>query len=293
MIQNFAVLKPAMLALIGFLALSHTSQRANAADRVQFESAYYQVGPLQLRLARERGEPIARVPADLINGYLTKPEGNGPFPAIVHLHGCSGLPKSVKTGATNGFWPEQLAAWGYVVLVVDSFTTRGISQACSGGTAPRIGDAYGAWAYLSGQSFVDSKRIAVMGFSQGGNTALSLVQQRDFELFEYEGDRQFKAAIAFYPNCGSDGIMTVATLILIGELDDWTPSLACKSMMVARSGAGSPVKLMVYPGAYHAFDIAALQPGREYFGHWTEYNRPAAEQAIEEVRRFLAQQLGR
>ena len=90
-----------------------------------------------------------------------------------------------------------------------------------------------------GSEFCRSKTDCRDGFSQGGNTALSLVQQRDFELFEYERDRQFKAAIAFYPNCGSDGTMTVATLILIGELlDDWTPAFACKSMMAARSGAG-------------------------------------------------------
>ena len=294
MIQSFAVLKPVTLGLIGLFTLCH-DHRALAAERVQFESARYQVGPLQLRLARERGETVARPPADIVDGYLTKPDGAGPFAAIVHLHGCSGLGNAFKAGADKGLWSPRLAAWGYVVLVVDSFTTRGISQACTGGLAPaaRIADAYGALAYLSRQPFVDVNRIAVIGFSQGAITTLAAVGQHDFDLFDHEGDRKFKAAIAFYPSCPSDGTMTVPTLILIGELDDWTRASACTTMMASRTGAGSPVRLIVYPDARHGFDIVALPPGREYFGHRVEYNAAAAEQATEEVRQFLARQLGR
>src|SRR5213075_1892241 len=82
---------------------------AGAAERVQFESARYQLGPLQLRLARERGETVARPPAEIISGYLTKPNGAGPFPAVVHLHGCNGLSKAFKSGTDMGQWSEQLA----------------------------------------------------------------------------------------------------------------------------------------------------------------------------------------
>jgi len=268
----------------------------HAAERVQFESARYQVGPLQQRLARERGEAVARPPADIIVGYLTKPQGDGPFPAIVHLHGCSGLPKAFKEGTDKGQWSEQLAAWGYAVLVVDSFTTRGIAQACTTAgksTAARIGDAYGALAYLATLPFVDPNRIALLGFSQGAITALALVGARDFDLFENEAAHTFKAAVAFYPACPEDGTMTVPTLILIGEADDWTRAVGCTRMMANRSGAGSPVRLIVYPGAHHGFDIVALQPGREAFGHRVEYDETAARRATEEVRRFLAEQLAR
>lgn len=267
----------------------------NGVELVHFASARYLVGPLQLRLARERGETISRPRVEIIDGFLTRPEGLGPFPAIVHLHGCGGLPKAFKTGADKGQWSEKLAAWGYVVLVVDSFTTRGIEQTCTaaGPAAARIGDAYGALAYLATQPFVDPKRIALLGFSQGAISALALIRARDFDLFENEADHKFKTAIAFYPTCPDDGTMTVPTLILIGELDDWTPAVDCTRMMASRTGAGSPVRLVVYPGAYHAFDVMALQPGREMFGHRLEYNAAAERQAAEEVRRFLAEQLGR
>jgi dienelactone hydrolase len=281
---------------LAFSLIASVLDPARAAERLQFESARYQIGPLQQRLARERGEAIARPPAEIIDGFLIKPEGNGPFPAVVHLHGCNGLPKAFKAGADEGQWSKQLAAWGYVVLVVDSFTTRGIEQACTAighGIAARIGDAYGALAYLAAQPFVDANRIALLGFSQGAITALSLVGARDFEMFENEVDHKFKAAVAFYPACPADGTMTVPTLILIGELDDWTRAVGCRSMMEERTGAGSPVRLIVYPGAYHAFDVMALQPGREMYGHRIEYNETAARQAIDEVRRFLAEQFER
>lgn len=271
-------------ALIGIMA-----GPADAAERVRIESARYQVGPLQQRLARERGETMAR-PAEIVDGYLTKPEGSGPFPAIVHLHGCTGLRQAFRDGTDLRSWSTQLAAWGYVVLAVDSFTTRGIGNTCHGGPAPRVPDAYGALSYLARQPFVDPSRVALMGFSAGGIATLSAVGVRDFDLFENE--RRFKAAIAFYPLCRTDNSFAIPTLILIGDADDWTPASYCRDMMTKRH-PDAPVKLIVYPGAHHSFDAPFMRPGQTTFGHRTEYNAAAAEAATEEVRRFLADHLAR
>jgi dienelactone hydrolase len=285
----FMNIMPRLLLAIATLLLPAWQDRQlpDRKDRVWFESARYQVGPLQRRLARERGESIQRPPADLIHGYLIMPEGDGPFPAIVHLHGCSGLPKAFKNG-TERLWPERLAAWGYVVLAVDSFTTRGIDNTCLGEPAPRVEDAYGALAYLAQLPLVDVRRVGLIGFSAGGIATLSAIGKRDFDLFEDE--RRFKAAVAFYPRCHPDNTFAIPTLILIGEADDWTPASACKDMMSKRRNEDA-VKLVVYPDAHHGFDAPSLQPGRRRFGHWNEYNAVAAEQATEEVRRFLAEQL--
>lgn len=261
----------------------------NGTERVHFPSARYQLGPLQQRLANGESE---RPSADTINGYLTRPAGDGPFPALVHLHGCSGLPRAFTLGTEKGLWPERLAAWGYVVLSVDSFALRGIIDTCSGEPAPRVGDAYGALAYLARLPYVDTRRIGLIGFSAGGIATLSVAGRRDFELFENESEQRFKAAVAFYPYCRPGRTFAIPTLILIGDADDWTPASLCRTMVSIRRN-DDPVRLVVYPDAHHGFDAPVLQPGRRRFGHWNEYNAAAAEQATEEVRLFLMEQLAR
>jgi len=82
------------------------------------------------------------------------------------------------------------------------------------------------------------------------------------------------------------------SLILVGELDDWTPAKDCMRK-VARWSAGPAVELVTYPGAYHDFDDPDLQPGRKLFDHWLEYNADAANDANRRIREFLADQLGR
>ena len=63
--------------------------------------------------------------------------------------------------------------------------------------------------------------------------------------------------------------------------------------MVAHSRPdGARIALTVYPGAYHAFDVAQLKPGTRSLGHWLEYNEPAAKDAEQRVRAFLAVNLG-
>ena len=63
--------------------------------------------------------------------------------------------------------------------------------------------------------------------------------------------------------------------------------------MVAHARPDSaPIALHVYPDAHHAFDVAVLQPGRRAFGHWLEYNEPAAKDTEAKTRAFLASHLG-
>ena len=81
--------------------------------------------------------------------------------------------------------------------------------------------------------------------------------------------------------------MSVPTLVLVGELDDWSPAKQCKRMVTQRSGRGSPVQLNVYKDAYHAFDSPEFKTGFEAYGHWIEYNASAADQSISDVRVFL------
>jgi dienelactone hydrolase len=81
-------------------------------------------------------------------------------------------------------------------------------------------------------------------------------------------------------------------LILVGDSDDWTPAAACRKMMEQRSGKGSPIKLIVYPNAPHAFDVENLRTGISSFGHFLQYNELAANRSFQDSHAFLSETLG-
>ena len=149
-------------------------------------------------------------------------------------------------------------------------------------------DAYGALLYLAEQHFVDADRIGVVGYSQGAMVALSAVELNgNGTLF----DRHFRAVVAYYPLCG-DIAVGAPTVILIGELDDWTPARDCRNAVARRSGEGSPVKLVIYPGAHHGFNFARDKPVTA-FGHHMEYNEAASRAAWTEAVSALREAFGR
>src|ERR1043166_9212961 len=105
----------ACLGVAVFVATFSSNAATLAGELVRFESAPVHVGQLQQRLARELGK-TAKAASETIEGYLSKPEGDGPFSAVVYLHGCDGL----SEGAPK-FVAQFATALGYVSLTVDSF----------------------------------------------------------------------------------------------------------------------------------------------------------------------------
>ena len=214
-------------------------------------------------------------------GYLARPDGSGPFPAVVVLHGCNGFSGASATIA------DRLKSLGYVTLTIDSLGPRNSSSECGHFSIGQATDAYAALRYLSQQPFVDPDRVAVLGNSMGGSSALFDVERGAIEKMF---DRKFRAAIAYYPSCrGHSAIMSAPTMILIGDADDWNPASACREMAAQPRDEGARVDLYVYPGAYHGFNLRELRPGIRVLGHWLEYNKPAALDAWEKVRTFLAE----
>jgi dienelactone hydrolase len=224
-----------------------------------------------------------------LQGLLRRPAGAGPFPAVVLLHSCNGNWKGLDER-----WGRQIAPWGYITLTVDSFGPRGVDETCGNGTPTDMAfDAYRALDFLVQQHSVDPDRVAVLGFSQGGWLALSSVEQG---VVERSSTNKFRAAVAFYPNCRTiQGNLTVPALIMVGELDDWTSAEGCRKLAegsddygVSRQNSHSaPIKLIVYPGAWHVFDSPRLTTPKELLGHRLQYNQAAAEQSAVALREFL------
>jgi dienelactone hydrolase len=181
---------------------------------------------------------------------LRKPDGPGPFPALVIMHDCSGLGRS-SSGAPDR-WAREMVQRGYVILIPDSFTTRGHPDGVCTDASPsraevspsrRVRDAYAALAYLRTLPYVEARRVGLMGGSHGGTTTLASMVAPETDTEALAADRR---AGVYKP--------VAPVLILIGEKDDWTPAEPCRKLTEAARGAGHPVTIKVYPGAYHSFD---------------------------------------
>lgn len=219
----------------------------------------------------------------MLAGYLLKPDGDGPFPAVVMLHGCDGLQDIYRP------WAFRLRKWGYVTLRVDSFSPRNESYLCGYRSfiispSKRGFDAHGARLYLAGLPFVDQNRIAVIGWSHGGSSALWAVSSYHVHGKTLE---PFSATIAFYPSCEAYHTNpTSPLLILIGEKDTWTLALYCEHLLKDIDG----VTIKVYPEAHHSFDHEfPLHLHKE--GHLVGRNDKAAADAYIQVKEFLEKHL--
>jgi len=235
----------------------------------------------------DRGQPVT------LKGYLGKPDGEGPFPAVVLVHGCSGVEMS------HHAWVQRFVEMGYVALIVDSLTTRNIETLCTDAGFlklsynARVFDAYAAAHYLRAQPFVDGTRVAVAGWSHGGTTVLKLAvpSEQNARFLDFKPE-PFRSVLAFYPYCSPlDGDIELRTLVLIGDADDWTPLSLCAGMVKVQRQTGRPIEIVVYPGATHAYDAVGVGNGMNYLGHFLKYDATATEDSAARARAFLAETL--
>jgi dienelactone hydrolase len=182
-------------------------------------------------------------PADHIPIAVQKPDGPGPFPAVVIAHDCSGL--GPRSSGAPARWARELLGRGYAVLMPDSFGTRGFPDGvCTDASPSRVNvspaararDAYGALAHARTLPDVDGRRVGLMGGSHGGSTTLAsmLAPESDRDPLAPDKRAGFAAAVALYPSCDRDARVwqndsgvyrpIAPLLILIGEKDDWTPA---------------------------------------------------------------------
>src|SRR4030042_2038735 len=225
----------------------------------------------------------------MLKGTLIKPEGDGPFPAVVLLHGCEGMGEAGSDSYNR--WASRLKSWGYLTLQVDSFGPRGDSFICSNDdlmkkyVPKRAMDAYDAQSYLAGLRFVDPKRIAVMGWSHGALSTIASVSEMTGKKIV-----PFQASITFYPYCYKTlDDLDAPLMILIGGLDDWCPAELCSANIPKGGKTKHEVVLKVYPGAYHNFDWPDMNV--IYMGNVLQYNGQAASDSILRVKGFLEKHL--
>jgi dienelactone hydrolase len=204
---------------------------------------------------------------------LYKPDGPGPFPALVLHHQCGGLGQDRWQNLSMLEWARQAVGQGYVALVIDSLAPRGVKTVCMGAQGgvnfPRgVRDALQAADHLRRLEFVDKDRIALAGYSWGAMVAVLASSQRWANALA-AGSR-FAAAVSFYPGCFTikpaagrpyeivNADIDRPLLVLMGERDNETPPGECVPKLEAAKRAGAPVTWHVYPAATHCWDCKNL-----------------------------------
>ena len=198
-----------------------------------------------------------------LHAQLYKPDGNGPFPVVIALHGCGGLAgRSEPVQPRYRDWAEQLLKDGNAVLLPDSYGSRELGPQCRANERKvharreRVADIMASRQWLVQQPWAARARISLVGWANGASALLWAVRPQSSRNVEPD----FRSAIAFYPDCrisaGLGWSARVPTLLLIGAKDDVISPPACRQMVDGARGRSALARIVVYPGAYHDFDRA-------------------------------------
>lgn len=174
-------------------------------------------------------------------GYLYKPAGNGPFPAIVWNHGRA---ENLNEGSAFDAIADAFVPQGYVVFapvrrgegssegepIQDEINEE---RSVNGDAAAQVlfaklmdteqlDDQLAGLAYLKNLPFVDARRIATMGCADGGVQA----------IFGAAANAGYRSAVALSP-----------------ASDDWTGNQPLQNSLVAAVSRISIPVMLIHPSA--------------------------------------------
>ena len=206
---------------------------------------------------RKEGKPVSIV------GALRIPRpGTQKQPAIVLVHGSGGISGSVAD------WEPEFNAMGIATFTIDSFTPRGVTSVINDqgllGRLIHVEDAFRALEVLEKHPRIDPERIAVIGFSRGGQGALYAASRRFQRAHGPASGREYAAYIALYPTCNvpyknDEEVSKNPIRIFHGAADDYVPASWCRDYAARLKAKGSDVVHMEFPGAHHVFDAVRLK----------------------------------
>ncbi len=214
-----------------------------------------------------------------IGGYLARPKGEGPFPAVVVIHEWWGLTDWVKQNA------DRLAAQGYVALAPDLYGGKSTADPMVAHELMRaldpgdgLADLKGAVAYLGAQPFVKKDtRYGAIGWCMGGMYARTLAQ---------DSDAVGPTAICYGSISVEPGqvakLKGKPVLGIFGATDRGIPADKVRDFGKALDAASdATVDIQIYPGAGHAF----MRKGGD------QYAAEAADDAWNRIDAFFAANL--
>jgi carboxymethylenebutenolidase len=215
---------------------------------------------------------------EMATAFLARPEGKGPFPAVVVIHEWWGLNDWVKARARD------LAKQGYIALAPDLYHGKATKDQAEAhqlmmGAPPERSerDLRAAFDFLAQRPEVRKDRIGAIGWCMGGRWSLALAV----------AEPRLAAAVAYYgaPPTEASSIAKIKAPVL-GNYggDDKGPSPeTVRAFEAAMKKAGKSIDVKIYDGAGHAF--------ANEDNPWGGYREAAAKDAWARTTKFLAEHL--
>jgi dienelactone hydrolase len=233
---------------------------------------------------------------------IYRPNGAGPFPALVIVHSCGGLRQEIRD------WTKLALERGYVAFVIDSLGPRGFKNGCyPPNWVPALQgakDAFQALGHLRKFPFVDRDRVGLVGFSWGATVGL-LASSRAVAS-QLSPDR-YAAVVGLYPACYFAGRgqlpefeflrgdVDKPLLVLMGDQDTETPPAYCLPRLEALKQKGMPVEWHLYQTTTHCWDCSSLHnlSKTDFQGNRViyRYDRQVTHDSAERLFAFLAKHL--
>jgi len=211
-----------------------------------------------------------------LEGYLARPEGDGPFPGVVVIHEIYGLNENIRDIA------RRFAGVGYVALAVDLFAGRNRAvcmfrfigeQLFKPLDNNSIRELKTALTFLAEQTGVDNARLGAIGFCMGGSFAIAWACNDDrlkvIAPYYARNPRPLEAVARLCPVVGSypsGDFTTAAGQKLDVELDRYN----------------IPHDIKIYPGARHSF----------FNDKGPTYDAAAAQDSWQRVMSFFKEHIG-
>jgi carboxymethylenebutenolidase len=217
-----------------------------------------------------------------VQSVLYRPEGKGPFPAVVVVHGDFGLTDWVKDQA------RRLADRGYIALAVDLYRGAKPADLMDAHIMDRglpeermLADLKAAVDYLARRPDVRRGRLAIIGWDMGGGYALDAALD----------DRRLRAVVTCYGRLTTDprllAPMRASVLGIFGAEDEGITAETIGQFRTAMRKAGKRVSgLHVYRKCGHGFMTPEPSATR------TPAVTRATADAWDKIEIFLRQELG-
>lgn len=198
----------------------------------------------------------------------TKPTGT-----VIIVHGSDGV-----NGIGYDKWIRLINKWGYNAVMIDVFTKRGYTAIPNQGQlipfVERAQDVSEATDYIIKQPW-STAGVAVIGFSQGGGTVLSIAK--------YNKNENIKGVVGLYPSCYWEyppKNPKLPTVLHIGLKDDWARPKYCGNEF-----DDPKYEVYMHPNASHAFDVE--RGYRTINNRWTLWYDPDADAIAQKTAKSL------